>query len=121
MSAAQPKPGRLESPTFLAWVRSQPCRACFSRDRNAQGPSEAHHFPPKGMGGGTIRDDHSMPLCRGHHDQAQQYKISRSLQQRWAHETRSLFLERASSVQLVKFFEDVLAWKRRPFAEQVPA
>jgi hypothetical protein len=63
------KDGRFESPTVLAWCRRQPCRFC-----GASGPSDPHHFPPKGMGGARINDTQVIPLCRWCHDRAQRYE-----------------------------------------------
>ena len=55
---AFPKSGRLESPTYLAWIRRQSCCQCF-----AHAPSEADHRPPKQMGGAHVNDLYTIPLC----------------------------------------------------------
>jgi hypothetical protein len=51
-----PKQGRVESVTYLAWLRRQGCAFC-----HADGP-EAHHWPTKGSLG-TRRDDWALPAC----------------------------------------------------------
>lgn len=59
---AFPKAERVEDPDHLEWIRRRPC--CFC-DREA--PSEAHHVIHKGMGGANVRDDMTIPVCRGCH------------------------------------------------------
>lgn len=63
---AQPKdpPGRHEA--YLAFVRTKPCCSC-----SAPGPSDPHHYAPKGRGGGMgmkCDDRRTVPLCRLCHD-----------------------------------------------------
>lgn len=53
----------MRSPAFLAFVRQHPCAIC-----GAAGPSEAHHYGPRGMGQKTD-DLRCVPLCRRCHDQ----------------------------------------------------
>lgn len=59
---AQSKQGELLSPTYLEWVREQPCAFCpgdgASRD--------AHHFPTRGASGRTI-DLLTASACRRCH------------------------------------------------------
>ena len=51
-------------PTFLKWVRTQPCEEC-----KQIGFSVAHHQPAKGDSGkGTkVSDRRCIPLCRPHY------------------------------------------------------
>lgn len=66
-SAPSPRPIALREPPsrsadYLAHVRARPCTGCA-----AQGPNDAHHFGPRGMGQKT--DDYrTLPLCRACHD-----------------------------------------------------
>jgi len=46
-----------EDPAYRSWVRTLPCCVCGAE------PTEAHHEPPKGMGGGGSTDYHAVPLC----------------------------------------------------------
>ena len=73
---AQPKPVRIESPTWLALVRCLPCGCCArgrafeeslrlaaeAGDWKAGAQSEANHHPAKGMGGGGS-DFLTHPAC----------------------------------------------------------
>jgi len=43
---------------YLEWIRTLPCCVC-----GLSGQSEAHHEPPKGMGGGHSGDFDAVPLC----------------------------------------------------------
>lgn len=63
-----PKPrAPTRSETFLAWVREKPCASC-----RMPGPSDPHHYGPRGMGQKT--DDHRVvPLCRACHDHFHQH------------------------------------------------
>lgn len=118
------KDGTLICRSFLAWVRRQPCKVCTLEHRigvrltPARPGAEAHHFPPKGMGGAFIRDDRTIPLCRRHHDQAQRYDVGFSSDQQklWVDETRSAFLEECSVDELREYFEALEVWKDRPLA-----
>lgn len=116
--STHPKDGSIRCPEFLAWVRRQQCVECVERLEvqryRIPFESEAHHYPPKGMGGARIRDDHTMPLCRRHHEQAQTYQIAKATQERWIHETRSAFLEECSTDELTAYFAVLEAWKDRP-------
>jgi len=60
---AVPKPAKpTRSGQYLAFVRAEPCASC-----RAPGPSDPHHWGPRGMGQKT--DDHrTVPLCRRCHD-----------------------------------------------------
>jgi len=55
-----PKEGELQSPTFLAWTRRQPCYFC-----NCPPPVDPHHWPPKGRG--VVNDLNVVPACRACH------------------------------------------------------
>ena len=60
------KDHRWRSPTYLAWIRSQPCQAC-----HASPPNEASHHPEEGHGsmGMKCGDDRVMSLCTEcHHE-----------------------------------------------------
>lgn len=60
---AVPKPrAPLCSLDFLAAVRGSPCCAC-----RRPGPSEAHHYGPRGVGQ-KADDLRAVPLCRACHD-----------------------------------------------------
>lgn len=50
---AFPKPTRLKSPPYLAWIRQQHCLGCGAQ-------AQAHHTTSKGSGGSDFR---SVPLC----------------------------------------------------------
>lgn len=54
--------GPARSERYLVWVRTHPCLLC-----HRPGPSDAHHYGPRGLGQKT--DDYrTVPLCRGCHD-----------------------------------------------------
>lgn len=117
------KDGVLVCASFLAYGRRQPCKACVeeARARGESGDaiprgSDPHHFPAKGMGGATWRDDRIIPLCRRHHEQAQAYVIPRETQERWVAEVRSEFLEECSVEELRAYFDALEVWKDRPLA-----
>jgi hypothetical protein len=62
--APRPKTARPHrSPAYLAFVREHACCAC-----GAEGPSDAHHFGPRGLGEKTD-DFRTAPLCRRCHDE----------------------------------------------------
>lgn len=46
----------LDSPTYLAFVRRQPCYGC-----NAPPPNHAHHWPMRSRG--AVDDSRTIPLC----------------------------------------------------------
>jgi len=110
------KDGSFRSSVFLDFVRSLPC-AVFSCRVFGVDP---HHFPGKGASGAT-RDDMTAPLCRLHHDMAQKYIFTREEQARWVAETRSLFLQRASTAQMATFFTDWMTWREGRVFEEIPA
>ena len=47
---------------YLESIREKPCLIC-GNDQEVQ----AHHEPPKKMGGGNSTDWHVVPLCQKHH------------------------------------------------------
>lgn len=53
----------LLSPTYLEWIRAQPCH--FGSE--ACGQTQPHHFPGKGRGGHT-NDLATIPVCGVEHD-----------------------------------------------------
>lgn len=53
----------LRSPAYLDHVREHPCCVC-----GAEGPNDAHHLGPRGMGTKTD-DSRTASLCRAHHDE----------------------------------------------------
>ena len=59
-AAEQPREPRHEDPQHLAWIRGLPCAWC-----DAPAPSDPHHYPTRGAGGG---DHETVPLCRGCHE-----------------------------------------------------
>jgi hypothetical protein len=83
---AVPKPaGPTRSRGYLDHVRAQPCAGC-----RAPGPSDPHHWGPRGVGMKT--DDHrTVPLCRRCHDT---YHQTGSLPGMDPGTTRVLFLQR---------------------------
>ena len=52
----------IRDPDYLAWIRQRPCLLC-----GYPTTTEAHHEPPKGMGGGRSNDYDAVPLCGAHH------------------------------------------------------
>ena len=52
-----------KDPAYLAWIRTLPCltKGC------GRGDVEAHHEPPKGMGGAEPDDRNATPLCTDCH------------------------------------------------------
>lgn len=62
---AVPKETASRSAAYLAYVRRHPCMSC-----GARGPSEAHHWAPRGKGGGMgvkCDDYRTVPLCASCH------------------------------------------------------
>ncbi len=55
---------RWRSEEFLAFVRTLPCSV-----PNCNRQSEPHHAGPRGLGE-KVHDCLSIPLCRGHHEEA---------------------------------------------------
>lgn len=121
MSDLFPKEGRVVCQATLSYARRQRCRACVE-DAELRGysaeivrpGSEAHHWPAKGMGGARLRDDHVIPLCRRHHEEAQALRIPASTQDRWVRETVFDFLEESSVEELQEYFAALEVWKDRP-------
>lgn len=132
-----PKKGRVECPELLAWVRRRPCKACtqvelcleagveFARSalaawglrpapKDAPRVVQAHHWPPKGMGGARRRDDRVIPLCVWHHEEAQAYRIPSVRQDAWARETLLEFLDLASNEEVRAYAAALERWKERP-------
>lgn len=61
MPQAKPEPPARSEP-YLDFVREHPCMEC-----HAPGPSDPHHYGPRGMG--QKADDYrTVPLCRRDHD-----------------------------------------------------
>lgn len=56
---AFPKPSRLQSPGYLAWIRRQPCLVDYV-------VAQAHHSITRGRGGSDYR---CVPLCVRHHNE----------------------------------------------------
>lgn len=91
-------PGRSEP--YLAFVREHACCSC-----GAAGPSDPHHYAPKGQGGGMgmkCSDMRTVPLCRLCHDHfhSKGYVPGRFM----ARETHLLFMETQVSL-LVEWIE----------------
>ena len=63
----KPRRGRIEDPVYLQWIRSQPC---LIRNRECRGPTDPHHVGHFGQA--RTNDYSAVPLCRRHHDLAQQ-------------------------------------------------
>ena len=60
---AVPKAPTTSYPKHLELVRTLPCCIC-----SKPGPSDPHHFGPRGMGQKTD-DRRTVPICRPHHDE----------------------------------------------------
>lgn len=60
-----PKQGHIYSDAYLDYRRSRGCFFC-----SASAPSEPHHHPPKGMGGGLVDDLKTVSVCRECHRRA---------------------------------------------------
>ncbi len=114
------KDGRVESPTVLAWMRRQICRACHEQHLREGTPaprpgSDPHHVEGKGMGGARCRDDRVVPLCRLHHDQAHELgKDEGALLDYWAIEALARFLDEAGPDEVRSYLADLERWKNRP-------
>jgi hypothetical protein len=63
----KPRRGRIEDRVYLKWIRSQPC---LIRNRECRGPTDPHHVGHFGQA--RTNDYSAVPLCRRHHDLAQQ-------------------------------------------------
>ena len=66
------KPGRVENPAHLKWVRSLPCIACEMDDADQTSPTEAHHIRRRSDGtcygkGQKAHDTETIPLCSHTH------------------------------------------------------
>lgn len=104
---AQPKdpPGRHEA--YLAFVRTKPCCSC-----SAPGPSDPHHYAPKGRGGGMgmkCDDRRTVPLCRLCHDHFHARGCLPDDSIDGTHETHLIFME-AQVELLVEWVEN----RRKP-------
>lgn len=112
------KDGAVFCQAFLVWAKKRQCKACLEAAAltGARVPygADAHHFPPKGMGGARRRDDRVIPLCPDHHALAQAYVIPRAKQERWVTETRSEFLEECTVDELHALVDALEVWKDRP-------
>lgn len=58
----RPRARPVRSRSYLSWVATKPCASC-----SAPGPSDPHHFGPRGYGEKTD-DLRAVPLCRRCHD-----------------------------------------------------
>ena len=56
---AFPKPSRLKSPAYLAWIKAQQCLICTLK-------AEPQHTKTRAAGGSDYR---ALPFCRRHHQQ----------------------------------------------------
>lgn len=65
------KAAPIRSALYLAFVREHPCCAC-----QADGPSDPHHYGPRGMGE-KADDTLTVPLCRPCHDDFHQRRAVR--------------------------------------------
>jgi hypothetical protein len=105
---AVPKPPKpMRSNAYLAFVRQRACMCCL-----ADGPSDAHHFGPRGMGEKT--DDYrTVPLCaschRHFHDHGTLPGRERHVtEQRFALSMRGLLLEWIDQLEGSTFIVDAL-------------
>ena len=65
----KPRRGRIEDPIYLKWIRSQPC---MIQNRECRGATDPHHVGH--LGQARTNDYNTVPLCRRHHDLAQQIR-----------------------------------------------
>jgi hypothetical protein len=114
----KPKAGELILPAFLAFVRTLPCRVARYPNSHGKcsGRTEAHHWPPKRMGGGWTRDDRTIPLCTKHHADVGRGAYTDAMQDGWAAETRARFLDEAPWESVVAYVVALKAWRERPLA-----
>lgn len=115
-----PKDGRFASKVFLAFAARQDC-AGGGEQTLCDGRITVHHFPPKGMGGASKRDDRVVALCVRHHDDAQCYRIPKFVQAAWVDELRSRFMEQATATEMDAFVRDWKRWRDGRVFEEVPA
>lgn len=104
------KSGHLFCKEYLAFVRRLPCYFC-----RKPGPSDPHHFPPKGRG--VTRDDLTVASCRECHMRCGgqtvngKLPINRSSQDEGVERTRSLFLSMSSDEELMAYLDARKAWR----------
>jgi hypothetical protein len=92
----------LRSERYLNAVREMGCSFC-----NEPGPSDPHHFPPRGSRG--TADIHTLPVCRRCHDKAQQYQISRERQAAAVHQTQRTLYERRGALWWLGCLKEMLS------------
>ena len=115
-----PKAGHLESPTYLAFIRRQPCAFCY-----CIGPNEAHHFPPRGRG---VHDDTmTIAVCMECHGRCHHLTVNgkepipEKQQIQAAMEMHSHFFNAATPEEWAAVGEDRKRWiESRVFNEEIP-
>ncbi len=90
----------IASARYLAAVRELPCHFCA-----APGPSDPHHFPPRGSRGRN--DLLVLPVCRTCHDDAQQNKIDVIDQAAAVHATQALLFRLRGALWWVGVFKEI--------------
>jgi hypothetical protein len=113
------KAGIFRSETVLAWARRRVCAGC-----SAPAPSDPHHYPPCGLGGGHRDDTKVIPLCRECHDKAQRYvpQFTHHWQELHAALTFVEFARTATAAEWAAFTDERRSWiSSRVFIEAIPA
>lgn len=69
-----PKPQREEDTLYRQWIKTQPCILASDSTCPCIGEIDPHHVKPFGGGkmGSKVSDYRCVPLCRGHHIEAEQ-------------------------------------------------
>lgn len=104
------KHGTMESKVFLGYVRRLPCSFC-----DAEAPSSAHHFPPRGRG--VTDDSKTCPVCARCHMRCHGQRvdggepIDEERQRREVDRVRSRFLETATAAEMDAFMADWRRWR----------
>ena len=65
----KPRRGRIESPSYLRWIRSL---QCMIQSQDCRGGTEPHRVGRFGQG--RANDYNAVPLCRRHHDLTHQIR-----------------------------------------------
>lgn len=108
----QPKTGHLFCKAYLDFVRARACFFC-----GKPGPSDAHHYPPKGRG--ITADDFTVPACRECHQRCDGQKVNgkepiqSELQAAGVLATRSDFLRRSTDEQMKSYLSSRAAWREK--------
>ena len=105
------KDGRLESPTWLGFVRRLPCAFC-----DAPAPSAPHHYPQKRMGSANVDDSRTCPVCTPCHRRCEgewvngNPPIAHSDQNAAVLTTMASFIRHATAEEFAQFERDRRRW-----------